>query len=121
MNRNATAGIDHWVLDLTDHRLLVSRSPAPIAAGGAAYRNHLTLGPADSVSPLAAPQAVVTVADLLPEATGDGGDKPRRSRGTHTKSHQFFPLLPQGEWGPGVRGLGVYAHPLPTPRVEVGR
>jgi hypothetical protein len=63
----ATAGIaDYWVLDLTGRRLLGFRDPAPIAAGGAAYRTHLTLGPADSVSPLAAPAATIAVADLLP-------------------------------------------------------
>ncbi len=63
----ATAGItDYWVLDLTGRRLLVFRDPAPVAAGGAAYRTHLTLGPADAVAPLAAPAASVRVADLLP-------------------------------------------------------
>lgn len=63
----ATAGImDYWVPDVSSRRLLVFRDPAPIAAGGAAYRTHLTLGPTDSVSPLAAPQSTVAVADLLP-------------------------------------------------------
>src|SRR5262249_32064485 len=63
----ATAGIpDYWVLDLTGRRLLVFRDPGPVAAGGAAYRTHLTLGPSESVTPLSAPNASVTVADLLP-------------------------------------------------------
>ncbi len=63
----AAAGItDYWVLDLAAAWLLVFRDPAPIPAGGVAYRTHLTLGPADSVSPLAAPSATVAVADLLP-------------------------------------------------------
>ena len=63
----ATAGVsDYWVLDLTGRRLLVFRDPAPVAAGGAAYRTHLTLGPTDTVSPLAASSAVIAVADLLP-------------------------------------------------------
>jgi Uma2 family endonuclease len=63
----ATAGIaDYWVLDLTGRRLLVFRDPAPVAAGGAAYRTHQTLAPSESVAPLAAPNSPVTVADLLP-------------------------------------------------------
>jgi Uma2 family endonuclease len=63
----ATGGIaDYWVLDVDSRRLLVFRDPAPIAAGGAAYRTHLPLGPADYVSPLAAPGATIAVADLLP-------------------------------------------------------
>jgi Uma2 family endonuclease len=63
----AEAGIaDYWVLDLVGRRLLVFRDPAPITAGGHSYRTHLTLGPADSVAPLAAPSVTVAVADLLP-------------------------------------------------------
>jgi Uma2 family endonuclease len=63
----ATAGIpEYWVLDLPNRRLLVFRDPSPIPAGGTAYRTHLALGPADSVSPLAAPGASIAVADLLP-------------------------------------------------------
>jgi len=63
----ATANIlDYWVLDLVGRRLLVFRDPAPVTAGGAAYRTHLTLGPAESVSPLAAPSGVIPIADLLP-------------------------------------------------------
>ncbi|HET6572348.1 MAG TPA: Uma2 family endonuclease [Fimbriiglobus sp.] len=63
----AAAGIpDYWVVDVEGRRLLVFRDPAPITAGGHAYRTQLTLGPADSVSPLVAPSASVAVADLLP-------------------------------------------------------
>ena len=63
----ATAGIaDYWVIDLENHRLLVLRDPAPVAAGGVAYRTHLAFGPADTVAPLAAPTAAIPVADLLP-------------------------------------------------------
>lgn len=63
----ATAGIqDYWVLDLNGRRLLVFRNPAPIPDGGAAYRTQLALGPADRVSPLAAPGASILVGDLLP-------------------------------------------------------
>ena len=63
----AAAGVlDYWVLDVDGGRLLVFRDPAPVAAGGHAYRTRLTLAPADAVSPLAAPSATVRVADLLP-------------------------------------------------------
>jgi hypothetical protein len=63
----ATANIaDYWVLDVDGRRLLVFRDPAPVPGGTAAYRTQLTLGDADSVSPLAAPTATVRVADLLP-------------------------------------------------------
>jgi Uma2 family endonuclease len=67
--RYATAGIsEYWVLDLNGRELFVLRNPAqlPVGLGAAAYRTHLTLGPADTVSPLAAPAASVRVADLLP-------------------------------------------------------
>ena len=57
---------DYWIVDIASRRLLVFRDPAPIPDGGAAYRTHRTLGPADTVSPHAAPSAAVTVADLLP-------------------------------------------------------
>ena len=63
----AAAGVpEYWVIDVAGRRLLVFRDPAPVAATGTAYRTHQTLGPADTVSPLAAPHAVVRVADLLP-------------------------------------------------------
>jgi Uma2 family endonuclease len=65
----AEAGIqDYWVLDLNGKRLLVFRDPAPLPAslGATAYRTQLTFGPADRVSPLAAPGGSVLVGDLLP-------------------------------------------------------
>jgi Uma2 family endonuclease len=58
----ATAGIaDYWVLDVNGRQLHVFRGPA-----GDAYATHQTLGESDTASPLAAPTAVVRVADLLP-------------------------------------------------------
>lgn len=57
---------EYWVLDLDGERLLVFRDPRPIPAGGHTYHTRLTLGPADSVAPLAAPAVSVRVADLLP-------------------------------------------------------
>lgn len=59
---------DYWVLDVAGRQLLVFRDPQPDAAQphGYGYTTQLVLGPADTVSPLAAPTAVVRVADLLP-------------------------------------------------------
>jgi Uma2 family endonuclease len=57
----ARAGIrEYWVVDINGRRLLVYRDPQ---AGD--YATQQALGPADTVSPLAAPAAVVRVADLL--------------------------------------------------------
>lgn len=57
----ARAGIrDYWVVDINGRRLLVYRSPQ---AGD--YAIQQALGPADTISPLAAPAAAVRVADLL--------------------------------------------------------
>jgi Uma2 family endonuclease len=57
---------DYWVVDIANRQLHVFRDPGPIPDGGRAYRTHLTLGPTDTVSPLAAPTATIIVADLLP-------------------------------------------------------
>jgi Uma2 family endonuclease len=63
----AEAGIaDYWIVDVTGRRLLVFRDPVPVAGGPAAYRTHLTLGPADGATPLAAPNSTIPVSDLLP-------------------------------------------------------
>ena len=65
----AAGGIaDYWVVDVTGRQLLVFRDPVPDATQphGHGYATRLTFGPADTVSPLAAPNGVVRVADLLP-------------------------------------------------------
>ncbi len=65
----AAGGIaDYWVLDVNARQLLVFRDPAPDPSSptGHAYATRLTFGPADRVTPLAAPHASVAVADLLP-------------------------------------------------------
>ena len=65
----AAAGIaDYWVADLNNRALIVHRDPQPDPASpsGASYRAVTTLGPGQGIAPLAAPQATVHVADLLP-------------------------------------------------------
>ena len=66
----AAAGIaEYWVLDLLAHnRLYVFRDPRPEPGQrfGHGYFHQSLIGPADTVSPLAAPQASVLVGDLLP-------------------------------------------------------
>jgi Uma2 family endonuclease len=58
----AESGIEeYWLVDIGSRTLEVRRSPR---AGG--YGSLQTLDEADSVSPLAAPDALVRVADLLP-------------------------------------------------------
>lgn len=67
----ATANVpEYWVLDVDGKQLHVFRDPQPLPLptelAATAYRTHLTLGAADTVSPLAKPQAAISVSDLLP-------------------------------------------------------
>jgi Uma2 family endonuclease len=65
----ASAGIaDYWIVNLVDRCLEVRRGPVadPAAEGGHRYAQTVVFFPADSVSPLAAPQGRIAVADLLP-------------------------------------------------------
>ncbi len=65
----ATAGIpEYWVLDINAQQLHVYRNPAPLPTGlgATAYQSRNALGPTDTVSPLAAPNSTIRVADLLP-------------------------------------------------------
>lgn len=65
----ARAGIaEYWIVNLIDRVLEVSRQPTPDSAApfGWTYRERHSLGPASSISPLAHPDARITVADLLP-------------------------------------------------------
>lgn len=59
---------DYWVVNVVDHVLEVHRDPAPDAAApyGFHYRSITRLAPPMTVTPLAAPSAVIPVADLLP-------------------------------------------------------
>jgi len=58
--------VEYWVADVNAKRLLVFRDPAPVAAGGHAYRSSVTLTPGDTVTPVNAPASTLAVADLLP-------------------------------------------------------
>jgi Uma2 family endonuclease len=65
----AAAGVpEYWVIDVNDPRLLVYRDPVADASAprGHRYGTTLTLTPADTVTPVAAPNAFIRVADLLP-------------------------------------------------------
>lgn len=65
----AQAGIsEYWILNLKDERLEVYRDPAAIsdAPNGFGFRSLSSYGIGERVSPLAAPEAFVAVADLLP-------------------------------------------------------
>jgi len=60
----ARAGVaEYWIVNLPERQLEVYRDPT-----GARYRIRLVYRPGDEVTPLAAPDAMVPVADLLPPA-----------------------------------------------------
>ena len=65
----ATAGVpEYWVIDLEHRQLIIFRDPQPLpkGLGATAYKTHHTLGPTDSISPLAVPAPSILVSDLLP-------------------------------------------------------
>ncbi len=65
----ATAGVsDYWVIDLKNRQIHVFRDPVELPEGleATAYRTHLVFGAEETLAPLAAPDASVKVADLLP-------------------------------------------------------
>jgi Uma2 family endonuclease len=65
----ARAGLaDYWVVNLVERVLEVYREPVPDAEApfGWRYARREVLGPTDAVMPLAAPGAIIRVADLLP-------------------------------------------------------
>ena len=63
----ATGGVrEYWVMDVENRVLHVLRDPGTVAANGTAYRSQQQLGPEASVSPHAAPDRTIKVADLLP-------------------------------------------------------
>ncbi len=65
----AQAGVaEYWVIDINARTLHVYRTPIRSAAlpNGYGYQNISLLSDTDSVSPLAAPQSSILIADLLP-------------------------------------------------------
>jgi Uma2 family endonuclease len=59
---------DYWIVNLVDRALEVHRDPARDAGApfGWRYREIVTLRPGETVTALAAPEAVIAVADLVP-------------------------------------------------------
>jgi len=59
---------DYWIVNLKKRQLEIYRNPITDATApfGFKYRDKLVLKEGDSVSPLAKPEAVIAVADLLP-------------------------------------------------------
>jgi Uma2 family endonuclease len=65
----AAGGIaDYWIVNLVQRQLEIYRDPVAdnTQLFGFRYGNRTILDPVDVVSPLAAPKASITVADLLP-------------------------------------------------------
>ncbi len=63
----ARAGIpEYWVLDLRHRRLEVRRDPGETGGGEYGYRTIQLVAEHGTASPLAAPEAVIAVADVLP-------------------------------------------------------
>jgi Uma2 family endonuclease len=65
----AAGGIsDYWIVNLVQRQLEVYRDPVADSTQlfGFRYNSRTILDPPDTVAPLAAPQAHITVADLLP-------------------------------------------------------
>jgi Uma2 family endonuclease len=55
---------DYWVVDVNNRKLIVLRDPT--VSSGFRYTSPLTLDAVSTITPLAAPQATIRVADLLP-------------------------------------------------------
>ena len=65
----AKAGIaEYWIVNLVDDQIEVYRDPVPDTAApyGFRYATNSILTRNDTISPLAAPQAIISVTDLLP-------------------------------------------------------
>jgi Uma2 family endonuclease len=59
---------DYWIVNLVQRQLEVHRNPVadPSKLFGFGYSSRTILDPGDAIAPLAAPNAAVAVADLLP-------------------------------------------------------
>ena len=57
----------YWIVNVVDNQVEVYRDPVPdpTALHGYRYRSRTDLRPPQTVSPLALPQAVIAVSDLL--------------------------------------------------------
>ncbi|MHB1424358.1 MAG: Uma2 family endonuclease [Gemmataceae bacterium] len=69
MSLYAAGGIaDYWIVNLVQRQLEVYRDPVADSTQlfGFRYNSRAILDPTDKISPLALPQASITVADLLP-------------------------------------------------------
>ena len=65
----ASAGVrEYWIVNLNDRVLEVHRNPTPAMETGAeaGYENIHIYAEAQSLTPLAAPEAIILVSDLLP-------------------------------------------------------
>ena len=65
----ASAGVpDYWVVNLRDHQLEVFRDPVPMPGEpyGYGYRTSAQYLTVDTVTPLANPQGIIQVSELLP-------------------------------------------------------
>ena len=64
----AAAVPEYWIVSLPNHDVEVYRDPIPDASAerGHRYATTATLKPGEFISPLAAPQARIAIADLLP-------------------------------------------------------
>lgn len=63
----ARAGIpEYWIVNLLERCLEVFRDPVTPPNQPASYRSTVRLSPSDTIAPLAAPTASITVSDLLP-------------------------------------------------------
>lgn len=57
---------EYWIVNLVDQVLEVYRDPATVSGRRSDYRQTITLSRDEAVSPLAAPESRISVADLLP-------------------------------------------------------
>jgi Uma2 family endonuclease len=66
----ARAGIaDYWIVNLHEAVVEIHRQPAPAATPfGWDYRRGQRLAPGATITPLAAPDSPIAIADLLPPA-----------------------------------------------------
>ena len=58
--------VDYWIVNLADRCVEIYRQPIHDPVSGHRYGEVRVLRPGDNVAPLAAPQAVIAVNDLLP-------------------------------------------------------